>query len=288
MMTDNLDTLGLKEPVSITGLLSRLGIEPTKNFGKESFYNNVFNGSNSKTKNSLRINSELDAWFDKDLGMGGDIVDFGLAYWQSLNRLEVIKRISEVFNMAITQNVTKPLTGRKRAAIKIPHYHVQHTKPIGENYHISSYLRAKGLLGMDNSYLKEVYYYVVDQKGTRKNFCSAGWKNENGGWEVRSWYYSGCIGPRGMTFIAGEQNAVLVFLEMTHYLSALAKDKISGPNILVLNSTDFFKPAVHRASKFDEVSVFLSSDQLNAHFMTEMEELSSKKINKHYSLCQNI
>lgn len=277
-MTDNLDTLGLKEPVSMTGLLSRLGFEPTKNSGNETFYQNVFDGAKCNTRNSLRVNLELDAWFDKDLGRGGNIVDFGLAYWQNLNRLEVIQKISELSNMVITKSNAASPGGRKRLAVKIPHYHVQEIRPIGGNSQICSYLSAEGLLDIPNDQLNEVYYYAIDQKGIRKDFFSAGWQNENGGWEVRSWYYSGCIGRKGLTFIPGKENSVLVFEDLPHYLSLLGKEKIKGPNILILNSPDFLNAAVHRASRFDEASAFLSSDQLNVDFMKSLEKHRNNQI----------
>lgn len=276
MITNNLDTLGLKEPVSITGLLSRLGFEPTKNFGNETFYHNVFDNANRRTKNLLRVNVELDAWFDKDLGTGGNIVDFGLAYWRSLDQLEVKEKIIGLFNMMVPKSNTTSPSGRKRHSVKIPHYHVQEIRPIGGNPRICSYLNSVGLLDIPNEMLKEVYYYVIDQKGTRKDFFSAGWQNENGGWEVRSWYYSGCIGRRGMTFVPGEENSVLVFEELSHYLSVKGKDKILGQNILILNSPEFFNAAVHRASKFDEVSTFLGTDQLNSDFKVRLANIGNK------------
>ncbi|RZJ92793.1 MAG: hypothetical protein EOO20_00310 [Chryseobacterium sp.] len=109
-MINNLNAMGTKEEVSISRLLFRLGFEPTINSGQDTFYHNVFDAANPGTKNSLRINNELDAWFDKDLGIGGNIVDFGLAYWRSLDRLEVINRISELFKMTIPQDAARSHT----------------------------------------------------------------------------------------------------------------------------------------------------------------------------------
>jgi len=56
-----------------------------------------------------------------------------------------------------------------------------------------------GLWELADLNIREVYYYVTDQKGKRKDFCAAGWMNENGGWEVCAQNYTGCIGTKGMS-----------------------------------------------------------------------------------------
>lgn len=277
MITNTLNTIDIKDHVSILDLLSHLGFKQSEKIGNKIFYQNVFNEPKKNTKNSFRIDNELGVWFDKGLGKGGDVIDFGVAYWRNLSLEEVLQKISELCSRKIPNNIFAHHSGRRRRAVKIPNYHIQEIKPIGGNSLIYSYLQAEGLLDISKGHIKEVYYYVIDEKGIRKNFFSAGWQNENGGWEVRSWYYSGCIGRRGISFISGEENSLVLFENFKDYLHWHDKSKVSGSNILVLNSFDFLNAAIHRASKFNHVSTFLASEELNANFLAEVNKLKNKQ-----------
>lgn len=276
MMTNISNTIDIKNRMSIIDLLSHLGFKQTKKIGSEIFYQNVFRESKRSTKNSFYLNDELGVWFDKGLGKGGDIIDFGLAYWRNLSLEEVLEKISELCSKKIPNETVLHGSSRRRKAVKIPNYHIQEVRAIGSNSQVCSYLRAETILDISNIHIKEVYYYVTDEKGVRKDFCSAGWQNENGGWEVRSWYYSGCIGRRGISFISGEENSLVVFENFKDYLLWQDKIKVSGPNILVLNSFDFLNAAIHRASKFNQVSAFLATEESNINFLTEVKKIKSK------------
>lgn len=151
---------------------------------------------------------------------------------------------------------------RKRKAAKLPNYHVQQTLPLGETPAVRASLRTEGLWELVTSELREVYYYNVDQNKKRRDFCAVGWPNENGGWEIRHPQYTGCIGPKGMTFITGEAGHLVIFEDFTAYLHWRYFNKQSHHNILILNYLEFLSAAKMRALKFDSVTVCFGQEQI--------------------------
>lgn len=151
---------------------------------------------------------------------------------------------------------------RKRKATKPPYYHVQHTLPLGESPAIRACLHSEGLWDLVTTDLQEVYYYKVDQRKKRRDFCAVGWPNENGGWEIRHPNYTGCLGPKGMTFIQGQSGHLFIFEDFTGYLCWKFTHKYHFPNILILNYPEFLSAAKIRALKFNSVTVCFGEEQI--------------------------
>ncbi|RZJ23711.1 MAG: hypothetical protein EON51_02195 [Acinetobacter sp.] len=275
-MTDKHIANDIINQVTLHELLEKLGFKPSLHLGNEIIYHGVFNAAEKEIRNTLSINNELGVWFDKGLARGGNILDFGITYWKNTAIDEVILQISKLCLSTANDEVHFKGTGRKRKAIKIPNYHIKEIKSIGLNPLICTYLHAEGLLDPSNKYLKEIYYYLIDEKGTRKDFFSAGWQNENGGWEVRSWYYSGCIGCRGISFIAGNVDSLILFENFEDYCKYLKETNSIHSSILILNSLDFLNTAIHRASKFSSIQPFFSCNELTARFLNEVKQLKNK------------
>src|SRR3546814_328666 len=113
--------------------------------------------------------------------------------------------------------------------------------------------------------LREVYYYVEDEKKQRKHFFSAGWQNEKGGWEVRNKYFKGCLGHKDISFIPGEDNKLVLFEGFLDYLSWLRYQKEEGREAketgLILNSLALLPVAIKKAKGYGQVDLFFDNDQ---------------------------
>ena len=255
------------EQATLYGLLSRLGYHPAKSSGEELLYKNVLHKFEKVP--TLVVNSRLGLWFDRLTKKSGDILDFGLALWAGLSPLEVSEKIDQLCGPFKDSRLrVDSRRTRKRKAIKIPHYHIEEIKPLGGNTEILEYLKNKGIWEIAIGHLKEVYYYVIDEKKRRKDFFAAGWENENGGWEVRGRNYSSCLGNKGMSFLPGHKNKLVVFGNYTEYLNWRYEFKTSDASVLVLNDPDFLTAACKRLSKFRDVKIRAEdrqlADQLNA------------------------
>lgn len=273
MITPFLNAGTIREQVPLSVLLSKLGHQPAKSTGEEQLYLNVLR--NSETRPGLAVNTQLGIWFDRFTKKSGDIIDFGMAYWSGFSSDEVIEKISQLCAGPQEAAVTDRPTGRKRRAVKIPYYHISETRPLGNNPEITAYLQSQGIWEISLGQLKEVYYYVVDEKHRRKDFFAAGWQNENGGWEVIGRNFAGSLGRKGMTFIPGDTNSLVLFEEYISYLSWKYANRTAGHSILVMNSPEFLPAAKSRAAKFRDVAVFFGKEHLNEQLLSAIEKVSS-------------
>jgi hypothetical protein len=258
MNTNSLNASTILEQVSISMLMAYLGHKPVKSTGNEEVFFNIFR--NTDTKPTFVINTELNVWYDHSTKQNGNLIDFGLAYWPKLNENEVVEKIIQVVEgfQQKQKNANHLTLKRKRKAIKLPYYQVEETKPIGCNIEITAYLQSQGLWEMAIGHMQEVYYFFVDEKRKRKDFFAAGWQNENGGWEVRSKNFSGCLGNKGMTFIPDKSNMLLVFDDFYAFINWKYANKVPGPSILILNHPEFANAANKRASKYEDVIFYIS------------------------------
>jgi hypothetical protein len=255
-------------------LLLRLGYQPAKSSCDEQLYLNVLRST--ETSPTFAINTQLGMWFDRFTKKSGDIIDFGMAYWPGLNSDQVMEKISLLCASPQETLVNDDRAGRrKRRAVKIPYYHIAETRPIGCNPEITTYLQSQGIWEISIGQLKEVYYYVVDEKHRRKDFFAAGWQNENGGWEVMGRNFAGRLGRKGMTFIPGDINSLILFEDYISYLSWKYANRMADHSILVLNAPEFLPAAKSRAVKFRDVAVFFGKEHLDEQLLSAIEKANS-------------
>jgi hypothetical protein len=260
----------IKDTVSIVDLLSRLGYEPVKIHGQESKY---FSMLHTETIPSFYVKDQLGVWYDQGLGKGGTIIDFGLAYW-NLPFQETLEKIMQVCgtNLPLV-NYDRQESTRKRSAVKIPHYEIEDIKPLGNNPQITDYLNYRGIWQAAQGSLREVYYYVEDQKKQRKYFFAAGWKNELGSWEVRNKYFKGCLGHKAISFIVGDENRLAVFEGYINYLSWLTDNPGADDSVLVLNSIALLTTAGKKAQPYSYVAIYFDRDQTGHNATLELIKL---------------
>lgn len=251
----------IKEQVALAGLLARLGYQPASPHGRELVYRSMLREDD--TKPSFSVNDALGVWYDHGTGKGGNVIDFGLAYWPGLTFREVLSKIWEVAQQAIPASLSfqPAVAGRRRKALKLPHYQVENIKPLGGTRLITHYLEVRGVRKVAEGRLQEIYYYVDDEKGERKYFFAAGHQNELGGWEVRNKYFKGCLGKKAMTLIAGEERRLAVFEGYFDYLSWLYEHPGAKESILILNSLSLLEAAIKVATRYPIIDCFFDHDK---------------------------
>ncbi|WP_345949019.1 toprim domain-containing protein [Mucilaginibacter sp. PAMB04274] len=257
-MSNFLNAADIKDQVSLVDLLFRLGYEPARRSGKELMYLSMLRDSDIDP--SFAVNEQLNVWFDHGTGKGGNIVDFGLAYWPMTDFVEVLHKIQTTAKQEIIANHSRE-NARPRMAIKIPHYQIEDIKEFGTNAAITTYIEERGLGAVARDKLKEVYYYVEDQKKLRKHFFASGWQNELGGWEVRNKYFKGCLGHKAVSFIEGVTQKLVIFEGYLDYLSWLTEHAENRSSILVLNSLSLLEAGIKRAKTYSEVDLYFDRDK---------------------------
>ncbi len=131
-------------------------------------------------------------------------------------------------------NKIKP-GGRHRKPAATTYYRVSHARPLGHTPAVRAILHKEGLWDIVTPELREVYYYRVDERKHRKDFCAIGWPNEQGGWEIRHPRYTGCLGQKGLTLVADSKDRVLVFPDMCSYLCWRYRHRDERPSLIILN-----------------------------------------------------
>lgn len=256
------------EMPDLVTLLKALGHEPVSMGGDEFWYASVL-GNRINNKIVLTVNNRLNTWFDSSLGLlgkGGNLMDFARTYWPNLSTEQIEEKLRSIQRQAAKKD--RPL--RKRKATKIPHYQIDRIGSLGYNKEITDFLIVRGLWEVADLNIHEVYYYVTDQKGKRKDFCAAGWQNENGGWEVRAQNYTGCIGPRGMTFISASETALAIFPEYVDYLKRRSDKYLHYASVLILNHPEFLSASLKRALHFQRVLLYTDETEGDYQSLAEM------------------
>lgn len=255
-MSEHLIAKELKEHASIVDLLKRLGFNPVKKSGKEHLYISMLREFD--TKPSFCVNDDVGVWFDHGIRKGGNIIDFGLAYWRTLSFNEVVEKLVAICAANLPERQSRPR--RPGNAVKLPHYIIEAVKDVGTHPAITSYLKSRGVFDLAKKLLNEVYYYVEVQKGERKHFYAAGWKNESDGWEVRNKYFKGCLGKKAISVIQGHPKEVAVFEGFINYLSWNAENPEAVSSIIVLNTLALLSEGIEKAKEFSSINLFLDRD----------------------------
>lgn len=275
----NISATEIRDEVSLVDLLTRLGYEPKRHSGKELLYVSMLRDSD--TSPSFCVNGELNVWFDHGTGKGGNIIDFGLAYWPRLTFPEVLQKIAEV--CAADKIACEPLRSRvekPRLAVKLPNYKIEHIGELPFDGPIASYLKARGIFEEGKECLREIFYYVEDEKKVRKHFQAAGWQNENGGWEVRTKHFKGCLGRKGLTIIERDENKLSVFEGFMDYLSWKKDNPEEKDSTIILNGVGFLDAAIKRARNYELINLYFDLDKAGRAANKAFTEAHSNAIDR--------
>ena len=252
----------LKAAASLPLLLEALGHRPEKQHGQELIYHL------SGPKPCFAVNQEHNIWYDHHTGKGGNIIDFAMTYWKATFR-EALKKLNEHFSLNQLPEYGR-LQCRRRHAQKLPHYRLQHTRPLGGNPNITAFLQEKCIWEASQNVLTEVYYYVQDESGQIKPFYAAGLQNELGHWQVSSPCFNGSLGHTAISFIAKSETKVSVFQDSINYLSWQTDNPEANDSILILNSDDLLLAAIRKIKDFAEISVLFNREDTGRQKCAEL------------------
>lgn len=185
--------------VPISEILTKLGLQPTRDDGKDAYYLSPLRAESTP---SFHLNKQKNQWFDHGEGIGGDVIEFTRQYLRSQgfdhavsDSLRYLTNMSgggfppiPDFGLVDFSKDDKKLTKKSVSKIK--------------NIGLIKYLESRGIaFEVAEKHLQQVW---IHNKNTDKTFCALGLQTEKGGYEVRSPYFKGCVGKKGITFIRGK------------------------------------------------------------------------------------
>lgn len=239
--------------MDIVTYLESLSINPQKVNGNDYWYLSPLR--DEKTP-SFKINRKLNVWYDHGLGKGGKLVDLGILL-HHCSVQEFLEKLNTQGNSFSFHQPAALLQKSGQAAEKKIKLIAANplTDPI-----LCHYLERRNIPAeIAKNYCRQVTY-----TNGQKQFYAIGFKNNSGGFELRSPNFKSTVSPKDFTFLNAQKwDAVAVFEGFIDFLSLIASDKETLPeltNFLVLNSLSFFEKARPVMEKHERIYLLLDND----------------------------
>jgi hypothetical protein len=241
--------------------LMTLGYEPSKIKNQDYWYLSPLRKEDTP---SFKVSQKLNFWYDHAIGKGGNLVDFGIAYFncsiseflQILNGNSVSSTLSSSINNNSRQSSRSIPTSEKD--VHLDRIVIVDVRPL-ESKLLLGYLEKRGIgKELAKQHCKEVDFSLNGRKQT-----VIGFENISGGYELRGEKFKGSSSPKDITFIDTQNKSIAVFEGFFDYLSFLEINKNSDKlqtNFLILNSLSFFNNCRELMDKHQEVSLYLDRD----------------------------
>ena len=265
----------LKE-TDMINFLYELGFQPAKIRGNDYWYSSPLR--NERTA-SFKVNRRLNKWFDHGLGKGGNLVDFGILYY-NCSVGELLQKSDS--DLALHQPFLHyPNRPSKQQENKIQ---ILDVKPLFSTplFHYLSQRKIPSKIA--SVYCREVVY---DLGG--KHYYSIGFENNSGGYELRNSFVKLSSSPKDFTLIDKGSKDICVFegfFDMLSYIALHNNQKSQQQSFLVLNSLSFFEKARSVIESFQQIKLFLDRDQSGIN-QTRCALSLSDKYQDHSTLYQD-
>ena len=275
------NTLAELKKIDLVDYLSQLGHQPQKRQGCDYWYLSPLRMERTA---SFKVNRKLNVWFDHGIGKGGNLIDFGIEYFNCSVR-DLLHHGSFGFYSGLSCHSLRRevfyKVEKKEGKIKIMNV------GIIQSAFLKKYLKARKIpYKIARQYCQEVDFKLYGQTKT-----ALGFQNSSGGFELRSSTFKGSSSPKTYTFLEGNSPVLAVFEGFFNFLSyqVLLKNMAgvyqlcppkAEPCYLILNSLSFFEKCRQRMDKYEKVHLFLDRDEAGRKFTQYALSWSSRYIDQ--------
>ncbi len=241
--------------ISIRNYLALRGIEPKQQNTRYGLYLSPLREEHSP---SFKVDYIQNLWYDFGLGEGGSIIDLVM-------RLE---------RCDVTQAVRLLDCGKEAQSI-LPTVHALHILSDSPLRHpaLIGYLSSRGIApAVASVYCREVRYEV-----NGRPFFAIGFRNDAGGWELRSERFKGCASPKQITTMDNHSDTVIAFEGFMDFLSYLTLKPAARLCIdaVVLNSVVNLPKAIPFLERHPTIHAFFDNDEAGRKATAELERRCS-------------
>lgn len=232
------------ENISIKEVMESFSLFPSKEHPKTAYYYAI---NRQERTPSLLVNYVKNIAFDFGTGKQYDVVSIVQELKQCTvsDALEYLSRFDFSYKKpSVTEAITADNTNQILEVKEVIH-------PA-----LLDYLKSRKLESQ-KSELSEVYYRIND-----KRYFGLGFKNDSGGYEIRSSFSKICLGKKDVTTIKNNSANLKVFEGFTDYLShkILEPEKTPSDN-LILNSVAMVHKASGLFGNYKSVEMYLDNDR---------------------------
>jgi hypothetical protein len=277
-------------PLSL--IFEKLNALPTKQTEKDAWYLSPWRDERTA---SLHVNLKTNQWYDHGDGIGGDTVNLVCQVLKAGREdCTVADALRWLRNMSYV-----PMTFAIPQAIKEeqPHWTLVRVGEL-EDFALTRYLAARGI---SLSIAKELVCEAYVRNPKNQKLYAIGFKNEEGGYELRNKYFKSCIAPKTITFIRGTNSkpgGIHLFEGFMDFLSVVTinKGRFKDDSI-ILNSLSCIGPATSyiKGYGYRFVYTWMDNDKagnkatslLSEFFKTEAD-LQHRPMNKIYKAHKDV
>lgn len=278
----------IKEQIALVDLLAKLGHQPEYRSGRELYYISMLRQEKSA---SFCVDDNLGVWYDhggaNSSGIkGGNIIDFGLSFWYPMPLKDVLTKIAGVMNISFTEipDIDSKVRRPRFKAAKVSNYDIETIKELDNHPAITRYLKSRGIWEVAQGYIKEVYYAIKTGPKEGRQFFSAGWQNDAGGWELRNQIaardFKACLGKKAITTITECTEKISLFEGFMDYLSWKVDNPEATDTIIVLNSVVLLDAAIAKAQSFSRVNAYFDRDKAGEMAFADLAKVIPHAINR--------
>ncbi|MGM8361931.1 toprim domain-containing protein [Flavobacterium sp. ARAG 55.4] len=262
-------TINEAKETDLINYLSNLGYEPSKIRNNDYWYRSPLR---NEKKASFKINRRLNRWYDHGLGKGGNLIDFGVLYF-NCSIGELLQNLSGNFSFQQPKIQQTDYNTIKENKIII-HKEISLSSPS-----LLSYLQHRSIpIEIAQQYCVEVRYTLA-----KKNHFGIGFKNDLGGFEIRNPYFKTSSSPKGITTFSNGNIEVSAFEGFMDFLSFKAMTKNlpeKSQDFVILNSITFFERARPFMENQESIRLYFDRDETGQNYTIRALSLSTKYCDK--------
>jgi Toprim-like len=258
--------------ILIIDFLYSKGIEPKKVVGNNYWYLSPLREENTP---SFKVDASINRWYDHGMAIGGKLVDLGVR----LHQISVAEFLEKISGQSFSHSFSF-----QKPESKVSPPIIKKVKEI-ENKALVNYLEERAIhpTWMADIFCKEVYFST-----SSKNYFGIGFKNDLGGYEIRSKYFKGCIGPKGITTIKkNTTNSFALFEGFFDFLSVFQEGgTVTDFSFIILNSVNQIEQAIKELKKCspDYILSYFDNDDAGRKCFQNLKNVFPKAIDRshHY------
>lgn len=217
------------------------------------------------TKPSLSINIDKNVWVDHGTGAGGSNVDLLMKLYNTIDVKEVLYKFNNSYSLVLNAEGYLKEKGFKEKS-KL----VCSAKGNISDASLIRYLKSRGL----SKQTWQPFLTELNITTDERSFKGIGFKNDSGGYEIRTPEYKFCSGKKDVSTITKGSKELVFFEGFMDFLSYVEMKKWHDQSIIVLNSTANAKHGVeHARNMFEKASVkaYLDNDKAGKKALLELK-----------------
>lgn len=246
--------------LSIRAYLAERGLQPTKDHPRYGLYLSPLREERTP---SFKVDYVQNLWYDFGLGAGGSIIDLVMRL-ERCNFTEAVRLLSRSERTPIAVPVPQSVSSTVSALRLLSDIPLRHPALVG-------YLSSRGIdPAIASACCREVYYAVGG-----RNYFAVGFRNDAGGWELRSERFKGCVFPKHITTIDNRSDTVVAFEGFMDFLSYLSMKPAEWPHIdaAVLNSVIHLPKVIPFLDRHTTIHAFFDNDEAGRKATADLKRL---------------